>query len=72
MKISPPRYRNPLTRALPDRPDAEELKRVGWRDQQILVVSPADDRLDWVERELLTRIGNRLYGNATGNGGRHG
>jgi hypothetical protein len=25
-------------------------------------VSADDDRLDWVERELLRRIGNRLYG----------
>lgn len=74
MKIHPPSYRNPLAKALPSQRDAEDLKRIGWRDQQILVVSPTDERLDWVERELLTRIGNRLYGNSgTGNtGGGHG
>ena len=42
--------------------DPEQIKREGWRDQQILVISPDDTRLDWVERELLRRIGDRLYG----------
>jgi len=44
------------------RPDPEQIKREGWRDQQNLVISPDDTRLDWVERELLRRIGDRLYG----------
>jgi hypothetical protein len=70
MKINPPPYRNPLARALPDRRDPEDIKRSGWREQQILVVSADDERLDWVERELLRRIGNRLYGAARE--GQHG
>lgn len=70
MKINPPPYRNPLARALPDRRDPEDIKRSGWREQQILVVSADDERLDWVERELLRRIGNRLYG--TAREGQHG
>jgi len=68
MKIPPYRYRCPLSR-LDERTNPEEIKRQGWREQHILVVSPDDERLDWVERELLRRIGDRLYGE---NGSRHG
>ena len=62
MKIPTPRYPCPLGRLQPDVPDLDAIKERGWRDQHILVVSADDDRLDWVERELLRRIGNRLYG----------
>jgi hypothetical protein len=63
MKVPTPAYRCALARLQPDpRPDPEQIKREGWRDQQILVISPDDARLDWVERELLRRIGDRLYG----------
>ena len=63
MKVPTPAYRCALTRLQPDpRPDPEQIKREGWRNQQILVISPDDVRLDWVERELLRRIGDRLYG----------
>lgn len=63
MKVPTPAYRGALARLQPDpRPDPEQIKREGWRDQQILVISPDDARLDWVERELLRRIGDRLYG----------
>ncbi len=70
MKIPTPQYRSPLGRLVPEpRQDPEEIKREGWRDQQILVISPDDARLDRVERELLRRIGDRLYGEK---GVRHG
>jgi hypothetical protein len=64
MKVSEANnYRCPLARLQPEpRPDPEQIKRDGWRDQHILVISPDDDRLDWVERDLLRQIGNRLYG----------
>ena len=63
MKIPTPQYRSPLGRLVQDpRQDAEAIKREGWLDQHILVISPEDARLDWSERELLRRIGNRLYG----------
>lgn len=55
-------YRCPLGRLQPTRPDVDEIKRDGWRDQGILVVSLDDERLDWIERELVRRIGERLYG----------
>lgn len=40
----------------------EHLKRGGWRDQNILVVSADDHRLTWPERELIRQIGEKLYG----------
>ena len=70
MRVPTSNYRSPLGRLQPEpRPDPERIKREGWRDQQILVISPDDERLDWVERELLRRIGDRLYGEK---GVRHG
>lgn len=65
MKIPSPSYRCPLGRkpATP-RADPEVIKREGWRDQHILVVNEADDRLDFIEREIVRRIGERLYGGA--------
>lgn len=62
MKIPNQRYRCPLGRLQPEARDPELMKRIGWREQQILVVAANDERLDWVERELLAQIGNRLYG----------
>ena len=62
------RYRCPLSRLQPQVTDLDEVKRTGWREQQILVVDVQDERLDWVERELVKRIGERLYGRP---GGRH-
>ena len=67
MKIPAQQYRCPLGRLQPQTTDLETIKRQGWRDQQILVVSEEDKRLDFVEREFVRRIGERLYG-----GKRHG
>lgn len=62
MHIQPPRYRGPLARLLPEPMDVEAVKRQGWREQRLLVVGLDDERLDWAERELIRRIGERLYG----------
>ena len=62
MKIRAPRYHSPLGRLLPNTTDLEAIKQNGWRDQHILVVSENDDRLDFVEREFVRRLGERLYG----------
>ena len=67
MKIPTPQYRCPLGRLQPEVQDVDVIKQRGWRDQHILVVSEQDDRLDFVEREFVRRIGERLYG-----GKRHG
>jgi hypothetical protein len=62
MKVPTPQYRCPLGRLQPQVTDLEVMKRNGWRDQHVLVVSEQDDRLDFVEREIVRRIGERLYG----------
>jgi hypothetical protein len=46
----------------PEPIDVEAVKQRGWREEHILVVSDSDARLDFVERELIRRIGERLYG----------
>ena len=68
MKIPVPRYQSPLGRLLPNTTDLEAIKQNGWRDQHILVVSEHDDRLDFIEREFVRRIGNRLYGSVPRSG----
>jgi hypothetical protein len=40
----------------------EEIKREGWREQKVLVVSETDPRLTWPERELVRQLGDKLYG----------
>lgn len=44
------------------RRDPEQVKRNGWRERNILVVSPDDQRLTWPERELVRQLGEKLYG----------
>jgi len=62
MKIPNSRYRCPLGRLQPKTTDLDAIKERGWRDQHILVVSEEDERLDFVEREFVRRLGERLYG----------
>lgn len=62
MKIPTPTYRCPLGRLQPETTDLEAMKQRGWRDQHILVVNASDERLDFIEREFVQRIGERLYG----------
>jgi hypothetical protein len=54
--------------------DVEAVKRQGWRKEHILVVNERDERLDFVEREFIRRIGERLYGDRrhSDGGKRHG
>ncbi|MBI2717223.1 MAG: hypothetical protein HYX36_00445 [Rhizobiales bacterium] len=54
------------------RRDAEQVKQDGWREQNILVVSPEDQRLTWPERELVKQLGERLYGTRTSREVHHG
>lgn len=53
-------YRNPLD--ICNSVDYEAMKKNGWLDQGILVISVDDDRIGWVERQLVENIGNKLYG----------
>ena len=64
MKVPPQPYRCPLGRLQPQVTDLDAIKEQGWRDQHILVVNAEDDRLDYLERQLVRRIGERLYGKA--------
>lgn len=57
-------YRCPLGNLQPSRMDTEEVKRDGWRQHGILVVSLHDHRLSWSDREFVKQIGNSLYGKA--------
>jgi hypothetical protein len=45
-----------------ERRSPEAVKREGWREQGLLVVSPEDERLSWSERELVRQLGEKLYG----------
>ena len=72
MKIPPARYPSPLGRMQATPMDVEATKRQGWRDQHILVISDDDERLDFLERQLIRSIGERLYGQAHLKGGGHG
>jgi hypothetical protein len=67
VKVPTHQYRCPLGRLQPQATDLDAIKERGWRDQHILVVNASDERLDFIERELVRRIGERLYG-----GSRHG
>ena len=67
MKVPVHPYRCPLGRLQPETTDLEAMKQRGWRDQHILVVNVTDERLDFIEREFIRRLGERLYG-----GVRHG
>ncbi len=71
MKVPTPQYRCALGRLQPQTMDVESTKRDGWQQQHILVVAENDDRLDFIEREFVRRLGERLYG-THGRGARHG
>ena len=40
----------------------EQIKRDGWIEQGILVVSKDDHRLTWPERELVRQLGEKFFG----------
>jgi len=62
MKVPAHPYQCPLGRLQPTVTDLDAIKTSGWRDQHILVVNAEDRRLDVFERDLVRRIGERLYG----------
>ena len=45
-----------------ERRPVDEIKREGWQEQGILVIAAEDGRLTWPERELVKRLGEKLYG----------
>jgi hypothetical protein len=69
MKTPASLYRCPMGKFQPNPMDVESVKRNGWRDDRILVIAHSDERLDFMEREFIRRIGDRLYGNQGGPNG---
>lgn len=56
---------SPLAKVLPSTRNEEQLhdmRRRAWQEHGILVVSLANDRLDWVRREQAKQLGEFLYG----------
>ncbi len=45
----------------------DDVKREGWHEHGILVVSEDDHRLTWPERELIRQLGGKLYGKRSTN-----
>jgi hypothetical protein len=75
MNIPQPHYPSPLGRMQANPMDVEATKRQGWREQHILVISEDDKRLNFLERQLIRSIGERLYGQtptASAKRGHHG
>lgn len=62
MKVPAQHYRCSLGRLQPQVTDLDAVKQSGWLEQHILVVNAEDARLDFCERELVHRLGERLYG----------
>ena len=54
-----------------ERRPPEDIKRTGWIEQGLLVVSAEDHRLTSPERELVHQIGKKLYGRRGPNGSQH-
>ncbi len=71
MKTPANAYRCSLGKFQPTSMDVETVKRNGWREDQILVIAQSDSRLDFMEREFIRRIGERLYGNQGGANGKN-
>lgn len=46
--------------------DSEGVKRRGYHDQGILVISVDDPRLGWPERQILKQIADKIYGERRG------
>lgn len=55
-------YICPLGKLQTDKMDKESIKSDAWRNDGILVVDATDDRLNWVERQMVINLGNKLFG----------
>lgn len=50
-----------LARFVPSQIDVESVKREGFNQHGILVVSMDDTRLSWIEKQIVEGIGKKLY-----------
>lgn len=62
MKTGDGRLQCYLGKHIPKDMDKEAVKRDGWQQEGILVVSIDDPRLDMIGREFVKRCGEQLYG----------
>lgn len=60
MKPRPPTCN--LGRFVPSQMDVESVKREGFNNHGILVVAVDDQRLSWIERQIIKQLGERIYG----------
>lgn len=60
IKPQPPRCA--LARIIAEPMDTATVKRNGWQEQGILVVSHDDPDLNIIEREFVRTIGDKKYG----------
>ena len=60
MKPRPPTCN--LGRFVPAQMDVESIKQDGFNQHGILVVSVDDQRLSWIERDFIKKLGERIYG----------
>jgi hypothetical protein len=51
-----------LARFVPSQMDVESVKREGFNQHGILVVAVEDQRLSWIERQIVKQLGERIYG----------
>lgn len=51
-----------LGRFVPAQIDTESVKREGFNNHGILVVAVDDQRLSWIERQIIKQLGERIYG----------
>ena len=51
-----------LGKLIPEVIDVETLKADGWNDHRILVVGADDTRINWMERQVIEQMGERLFG----------
>lgn len=61
-------YRCPLGKHQQQEMDVEAVKREGFHRQGILVVHVGDARLNSAEREIIRRVGRRIYGDSDNRG----
>lgn len=60
--MKPKQYRCPLGAVQRSRMDTDRIKREAWHESGFIVVNQDDPRLDWVEKQLIINIGEKLHG----------
>lgn len=58
-----------LARFIPTSPDTDQIKKEAWANERILVIQAEDNRLTWIERQVIEAIGNRINGKARNSAG---